>query len=147
MYYLDKLLSILARVGEYKPFRIFQKASYTLTHYFILPLLALFLAWQGYKYLEFRCSHTLVEATIEEHVWDNDFLVLHYSYRIDGVSYDGYSGTYGKEISHRRTGRGAGMGKVIDRKSADTMADEYPVGSKHQIYYQDNKPEITQFAY
>lgn len=144
MYYLEKLISLLTSIKETEPFKTFERARDYVWYFILLTLLAIFLAYQTYKYIEFRQSHTLVEATITEHVWKNERLVLRYSYLVDGLSYEGNSGPYGEEIKHRRHKPGGGY--VIDRKSASTIAEECPVNSKHQIYYQDNNPKITQFA-
>ena len=83
------------------PTSTWRKFHNGLWYYFIYPLLAIFAACKGYQYFEFRQSHTLIEATVTEHVWKNKHLILRYTYRVEGVSYEGSSDTYGEEIKHR----------------------------------------------
>ena len=98
----------------------------------------LFVILFGYSYVSYHQTHMPAEATILEHIWtDGNRLVLRYQYEVAGVSYEGHSGSYG-EAEY-------GIKHHLKRKSSQDMQMSCPIGSKRTVYYENGKPEVSQF--
>lgn len=58
----------------------------------------------------------------------------------------GKSGSYDERLEHRMDKESIGSYLFV-RMLAEDMQKKYPIGSKRQIYYQDDSPWVTQLAY
>jgi len=88
-------------------------------------------------YLDLRHNHSTVNMTIIQQRWTGEGdLDLDYTYQVNGITYKGTA--YYRNLKPFRD-----FFSKTSRRTISRMTSEFSVGSIHEGYYQDDKPQCS----